>query len=382
MAGGVPVIHYALVNGAPSILAVVDDRLVWILDAYTTSPYYPYSQRFDLGTLTGGTEPGALSGTANYIRNSVKVVVDAYDGTLDFHIVEEDDPVVQAWANAFPALFDAPEPSDDLRAHFRYPQDIFTVQSHVYLTYHIEDPFDFYSQEDAWAIPQNPRATEGDAEVPPTYLLIQFPGEEEQEFALTRPFTPRARNNMISFMAGRSEPDKYGELVLFQFPRERLVLGPVQVDNLINQDVEVSQTLTLLGQEGSEVSFGSLLTLPIDESILYVRPLFVTGENIGIPELKRVILVYGERVVMADTFEEALVGLIGEEVTPPDEPGREPSGDGEGEQPPKISPDAQKILREAARLYDEAQAALEDGDFAEYGRLIEELGQLLEQAKR
>jgi uncharacterized protein len=358
-------------------LAVVDDRLVWILDAYTTSPYYPYSQRFDLGGLVGGGEAGALSGTANYIRNSVKVVVDAYDGTIDFHIVEEDDPVVRAWRNVFPALFDAPEPSDDLRAHFRYPQDIFAVQSHVYLTYHIEDPFDFYSQEDAWAIPQNPR--EGDTEVPPTYLLIQFPGEDEQEFALTRPFTPRARNNMISFMAGRSEPGNYGELVLFQFPRERLVLGPVQVDNLINQDVEISRTLALLDQRGSRVEFGTLINLPIEESILYVQPIYVTAENIGIPELKRVIAVIGERIAFEETFDEALAALFDVDDLPLAEAPEEPE---EPEEPPAEEIlDLAALISEANDLFNDAQAALQNGDWAAYGRLIERLGQLLQQAE-
>jgi uncharacterized membrane protein (UPF0182 family) len=185
---------------------------------------------------------------------------------------------------------------------------------------------------------------------------------------------------MIAFMVARSDPGHYGEVVILQFPRSKLVVGPLQVHNLINQDVDVSQTLTLLGQEGSEVSFGSLVTLPIDDSILYVQPLFVTGESIGIPELKRVLLVYGEQVVMGDSFEDALADLFGTAVPDTEEPpkGGEPKPG--GEEPP-AGGDLRSVLDQASRLYEDAQKALADGDFAEYGRLIEELGRLLEQAK-
>ena len=383
-------------------VAVVDSRLVWILDGYTTTRWYPYSQRFDAGESIESTDSGVLDTEINYIRNSVKIVVDARDGTMDFFVIDEEDPLIRAWRNAFPALFTTEEPSDDLKAHFRYPEDLFKIQSEVYLSYHMDDPADFYSKEDEWAIPQgggNAAATTSDASagtttttttssqnVDPTYLLISLPDETEEEFLLTRPFTPRARNNMISLMLARSDPENYGELRLLQFPRQVTVLGPTQIDNLINQDVEISQTLTLLQQEGSLVEFGSLLTLPVQDSLIYVMPLFITAENAGIPELKRVVVVFGEEVAMEETFEAALAQVFDLEEEPdiggePDEPD-EPTDPTEEDPPePAEDPQLQRILEEAADIYERAQAALERGDFETYGRLIEELGRLLEQAQ-
>ena len=379
--------------------AVVDGRLVWILDAYTHTRWYPYSQRFDGSSLIDSGARGVLSDEVNYIRNSVKVVVDAEDGTMDFHVVDEEDPLIAAWSQAFPSLFTAEEPSEDLRAHFRYPEDLFKIQSEVFLTYHMDDPADFYSKEDEWEVPRTGIDNDaGDAastvstastvatssNVDPTYLLMSLPGETEEEFVLARPFTPRARNNMIAMMLARSDPDNYGELRVLQFPRQVTVLGPVQVNNLINQDVEVSQTLTLLQQEGSEVEFGSLVTLPIQDSILYVQPLFITADDEGIPELKRVVLVFGEEVVMEESFEEALATLFDLQQQPGDGPD-EPT-DPEPDEP--VEPDAPvgdglaaETLREAAELYEQAQDALAEGDFETYGRLIEELGALLEDAQ-
>ena len=379
--------------------AVVDDRLVWILDGYTSTRWYPYAQRFDAGDLIESTNRGVLNTDVNYIRNSVKVVVDARDGTMDFYVVDEEDPLIRAWRNAFPALFTDEEPTDDLRAHFRYPEDLFKIQSEVYLAYHMEDPANFYSKEDEWAIPQGggnaPATTTGSGttttgssgNVDPTYLLISLPGETEEEFLLTRPFTPRARNNMISLMLARSDPENYGELRILQFPRQVTVLGPTQIDNLINQDVEISQTLTLLQQEGSRVEFGSLLTLPIEDSLMYVMPLFITADNAGIPELKRVVVVFGEEVAMEETFDDALAEVFGLDAGPgvsgPDvdePPDEEPPGDQEPE-PPALDSELARILQEAAGLYERAQEALARGDFETYGRLIEQLGDLLQQAE-
>jgi uncharacterized protein len=376
---------------ADPYIANVDGRLVWILDGYTATPWYPYSERFDAGAILGNATDGRLGGEVNYARNSVKIVVDAYDGTMKFYVIDEDDALIQAWRKAFPVLFADEEPSPNLQAHFRYPEDLFKLQSEVFTTYHINDPNDFYSKEDVWAIPTELSEIEVDTTVgqpiggetsatDPTYLLIQLPQEPEAEFLLARPFTPRARNNMISFMVGRSDPGKYGELVILQFPRQKLVEGPSQIDNLINQDVEVSRTLTLLGQEGSEVSFGSLVILPIEESILYVRPLFVTADTLGIPELKRVLLVFGEEVVMADNFEEGLAELFGAQV-PEDARPPQPERPGRGEEPAPTG-ELGQLIREAAALYERAQEALADGDFEEYGRLIEELGRLLAEAER
>lgn len=362
--------------------AVIDGRVVWILDAYTSTRHYPYSERFDASAILDHPEEGVLAGAVNYIRNSVKVVVDAHDGTMDFYIVDPDDPLIQTWQKAFPDLFTAGEPSDALREHFRYPEDLFEMQSEVFLTYHMEDPDDFYSKTDTWGIPINPIADEGatfqrSPFVVPTYLLVQLPGETEADFVLTRPFTPRARNNMIAFMVARSDPEDYGEMLTLEFPRSIQVPGPIQVDNAINQDVEISQTLTLLRQGGSNVDFGSLVILPIEESILYVQPLFVTAETVGIPELKRVVVALGEEVAMEETFEEALATLFGLAEPAPEEPS-EPPPDGEPEEPG----DLRALIEQAADLYDRAQAALADGDFETYGRLIERLGRVLAEAER
>jgi uncharacterized protein len=366
-------------------ITAVDDRLVWILDAYTVSPWYPYSQRFDMDEIVGSGEQSALEGDANYVRNSVKVMVDAYDGTMEFHIIDEEDPLIQAWRKAFPALFTDEELPADIQEHFRYPEDLFKLQSEVYLTYHMNEAGAFYSKEDEWEIPdvsnqQDTIATTAATQVAPTYLLFELPGESEEEFLITQSFTPRARDNMISFMVARSDPDVYGELINLQFPRQQRVPGPAQVNATINQDFEIAQNLTLLRQEGSQVTFGSLVTLPIEDSILYVQPVFVRAEGIAIPELKRVVVVFGEEVVMEESFEEALASLFGlEEPQPPTEPQPEP---GPGEEPaPTDGGELEDVIAEAGRLYERAQRALADGDFETYGRLIQRLGRLLEQAQ-
>jgi len=373
--------------------AVVDGRVVWILDAYTSTDSYPYSQRFDLDQILSdqtalSASSGVLEGDVNYVRNSVKVVVDAYDGTLKLYIVDDSDPLIQAWRNVFPDLFTTEEPSEDLQAHFRYPEDLFDVQSEVYLTYHMTNPDDFYAKEDAWALPINPLADDlSGTNIPrppfvtPTYLLIQLPGETEPEFVLSRPFTPRARNNMISLMIARSDPEHYGEYLTLNFPSGKQVPGPIQVDNSINQDVEISQTLTLLRQGGSEVDFGSLVMLPIEDSILYVQPLFVTAENVGIPEIGRVVLALGADVVMEETFEEALTTLF--DLDADREPEPEPTDEPEPG-PPDDEPTStlEELIAEAGRIYEQAQQALSDGDFETYGRLIERLGSILTELQR
>jgi uncharacterized protein len=366
-------------------IAAVDDRLVWILDAYTASPWYPYSQRFDLDDIVGSGEEGALEGDANYVRNSVKVVVDAYDGTMKFYVIDDEDPLIQAWRKAFPALFTEEEVPEAIREHFRYPEGLFKIQSEAYLTYHMDDPEAFYAKEDEWEIPdvttqEDTIATIPTTRVEPTYLLIQLPGESEEEFLLTQSFTPRARFNMISLIVARSDPEDYGQLIALQFPRQERVPGPTQVNATINQDVEIAQNLTLLRQEGSEVIFGSLVTLPIEDSILYVQPVFVRSEGIAIPELKRVVVVFGEEAVMEESFEGALAGVFGlEEPQAPTEPEPEPAP---GEEPaPTDDGELQEVIAEAGRLYERAQGALADGDFETYGRLIERLGRLLEQAQ-
>ncbi|MGH2792193.1 MAG: UPF0182 family protein, partial [Actinomycetota bacterium] len=219
----------------------------------------------------------------------MKVVVDAYDGTMDFHIVDEEDPLIEAWRDTFPDLFTTEEPSDELRAHFRYPEDLLEVQSEVYLRYHVDDPLTFYSRNDEWEVAHTQSGSEDLVE--PTYLLISLPGETEEEFLISRPFTPRDRNNMNALLVGRSDPDHYGELLTLDFPSSPPVEGPAQINNLINQNEEISRDITLLSDQGSTIIFGSLVNLPINDSILYVQPLFIEASSAaavdggGIPEL-------------------------------------------------------------------------------------------------
>lgn len=354
----------------------IDGRLIWVLDGYTHTNHFPYSQREDVGDFISTEQEGVLDEEINYLRNSVKITVDAYDGTMKFYIIDDTDPMVRAWSSAFPALFTEDSPPTELIEHFRYPEDLFKIQSELYRTYHMGDPADFYEKQDEWGVPEDPVA---EGSVAPTYLLFRLPGETEDEFMLARPFTPRARRNMVALMAGRSDPGHYGELVTLEFPRDILVPGPVQVDNFINQDTEISPQLTLLRTEGSNVEFGRLITLPIEDTILYAQPIFVTAENVGIPELKKVALVFGEEAVMGDTFEEALTELFDLDavVEPTPSPSPTSGGDDEEEPPPSSLRD---LIERASRLYERAQQALSDGDFELYGRLIEQLGRLLERA--
>ena len=371
--------------------AVVDGRLVYIVDAYTTTEWYPYSERYDLSNIVAHAEAGVLSGTTSYVRNSVKVVVDAYDGTMDFYVVDESDPLIQAWRKIFPALFTDEEPSADLEAHFRYPEDLFDVQSEVYTKYHMTDPLVFFNAEDQWTIPLDPHPSEeaASSELPSRYLLTQLPGETEEEFLLARPFTPRNRPNMIAFMVARSDPENYGEVLALQFPRQRAVLGPTQADNLINQEPEFSETRTLLGQRGSSLVHGAQVILPIDDSVLYVAPLYVVAENVGIPELKYVAIVYNEEVAFETTFDGALAelfgledGLASGEPEEPEEPEEPTEPGGPGEPTAGVDERVQALIARAGRLYNQAQEALADGDFEEYGRLIEQLGDLIDRADR
>jgi uncharacterized protein len=300
---------------------------------------------------------------------------------MKFYVVDKADPLIQAWEKAFPSLFTAGEPASDLLAHFRYPEDLFKVQSEVYRIYHMTQPAVFYQKEDAWAIPRNPLARsqlaldplQEPSDLPPTYLLIQLPGESQDQFLLTRPFTPRGRDNMISFFTANSGPTGYGDLQTLLFPRQRPILSPFQINNLINQDVTISRALSLLSTGGSTVIFGSQVVLPIKDSILYVQPLFVSASNVGNPELKRVIVAFNGDTVMRNTLGQALAALFGQPAAPNPQPPGKPGGGGGGQNP------NQNLIQKANSLYQRAQSALQKGDFATYGRLTKQLGRVLQQ---
>jgi uncharacterized membrane protein (UPF0182 family) len=346
--------------------AIVDGRLTWIWDAYTVSDTYPYSQRVDLGEQTGED----LEGEANYIRNSVKVVVDAYDGTMTFYVVDPEDPIIQAWQEVFPDLFTpGTEAPQALQEHFRYPEDMFRVQAHQYTSYHVSDPAQFYQGQDFWAVPevpldaQNPDA--GTIELEPYYVLLTLPDGTDDKFLLFSPFTPADRPNMVAWMAADSDPGTYGQLTAFEFQAQN-VNGPGQVSSLINQDTEVSQQITLLSQLGSRVIYGDILAIPIGDSFLYVQPLYLqaSGQQ-GIPELKRIVVVNGEDVTMGTNLEEALALAFGEDA---------PSGPSEPTEPGvpgAPTPDVAELLAQAQEHFDAAQDALQEGDLGTYQQEID-----------
>jgi uncharacterized protein len=347
--------------------AIVDGRIVWIWDAYTTTDQYPYSEPVDLGSVVSPGSPDApqLSGSANYIRNSVKVVVDAHSGAMTYYVADPDDPIIRVWSQAFPELFtNLEDATPDLLAHFRYPESLFQVQAERYTNYHVTEPTVFYGKQDFWALPADPTVTsvEGGVAMRPYYVLMRLPGETEESFSLILPFTPQGRQNLVAWVAARSDPGEgYGEIVSFQFPTGLNVDGPTQVFARINQDATFSAERTLLSQGGSDVLFGDFLVIPIEDSLLYVQPVYVKAvqEN-AIPELKRIVVVNGGVIGLGNTLREALLASLGEVVPPPDDGGEEP--------PPTGTVDEQvaALLVEAEQHFVAAEAALRDGDLATY----------------
>jgi uncharacterized membrane protein (UPF0182 family) len=252
----------------------------------------------------------------NYIRNPVKVTVDAYHGTVRFYLVEPDEPLAATYGRMFPGLLrPLAEMPEDLRAHIRYPQDLLAIQARTYAAFHMLDPQVFYNREDLWTIPT--RKVDGrEVEMEPYYTIMRLPGETREEFILLLPFTPVRRDNMIAWLAARSDGPNYGKLVLFDFPKGKLVFGPRQVDARIDQDAFISQQISLWSQAGSQVIRGSLLAIPIEESLLYVQPLYLAAERGRLPELKRVIAAYGNRIAMEETLDQSLERLFGRAARP------------------------------------------------------------------
>ena len=333
--------------------ALVDDRIVWIMDGYTWSGDYPYSEPWY-----------GLS----YVRNSVKITVDAYNGTTTLYAFDPDDPVLQAWSTIFPDLLTpAEEIPDSIREHFRYPEDLFTIQAQVFRNYHMTNPQVFYNKEDSWQLPGE---REEQGAMDPYYVLMTLPGETVEDFQMIVPFTPINRDNMIGWMSAKSDPEDYGKRTVYQFPKQKVILGPQQVSARINQDETISPQISLWSQRGSQVLFGNMLVIPLDEAIVYIQPLYLQAEETAIPELTRVIVVYADKVEMAPDLESALLAVFGEE--PAEEVAPDTGVDtGAGED----ALDATIGLAE--ELYQDALDAQKSGDWAEYGRLIEELGRVL-----
>ncbi|HWP60091.1 MAG TPA: UPF0182 family protein [Candidatus Acidoferrales bacterium] len=335
-------------------------RLFWIIDGYTTSEHYPYSQ------------PTRRVG--NYIRNSVKAVVDAYHGSVTFFLSDPEDPVVQAYARAFPGLFRPLEAMPEgLLAHIRYPQDLFEIQARIYATYHMQDPQVFYNKEDLLSIPRT--TVEGrEIEMEPYYTIMRLPGEKKEEFILLLPFTPNRRDNMRAWLAARSDPPNYGKLIALDFPKAKLVYGPKQIEARINQDTFISQQLSLWNQQGSQVIRGSLLAIPIEQSLLYVQPLYLAAADKGsLPELKRVITAFGNQIAMEETLENSLQRIFG----------------GRAAKPPAqavVLADKTTLAKSQAdralEHYQRAQDFLRQGNWAGFGDELKRLEQALKEMQK
>lgn len=376
-----------------------EGRLFWIYDAYTTTSRYPYSQPYN--------------GRENYVRNSIKVVVDAYNGTLDYYIIDESDPIAMTYSKIFDDLFkSADEMPDSIKKHLRYPQDLFKIQSQIYKNYHMQDPVVYYNREDVWEIPQE-NYQGSTINVEPYYIMNQLPGEEKGEFILMTPFTPSNRDNMVAWMAARNDGEHYGELFTYRFPKDQLVYGPNQIESRIDQESEISQLLSLWSQRGSEVIRGNMLVIPVNNSVLYVEPIFLQAEGGGIPELRRVIVSYKNKIIMRENLEKALKAMFdeGKGLSVPEEDVKElqeetgmdleESGiDADIDDPEAEDEDAQQeeqrseesddlmqfsrteLISQANDLYQQAQQDLQNGDFASYGETINELGEVLNQLTR
>ena len=355
-------------------IVILDGKLYWIHDAYTVSDRYPYSQ--------------PISPDVNYIRNSVKVVTDAYNGTLTFYVADAEDPLVRTYAAIFPGLF---TPGDQmpagLREHLRYPEGLFNAQAAMYRTYHMRDVNVFYNKEDQWNIPREVFG-ESDQPVEAYYVIIRLPGNGGEEFMLIQPFTPATKDNLIAWMAGRSDTPNYGQLVVYRFPKNALVYGPRQIEARIDQEPDISSQLSLWGQRGSRVIRGNLLIIPMEHSLLYVEPLYLQAEQGQIPELKRVILASGDRIVMSESLGGALVKLFGEggsaSVGPREAPeGKSPAEGAPAEAaeqlPADLSQQAYALARQADAHYALAQAALQKGDWATYGAEMDAVQQAIQQ---
>jgi hypothetical protein len=281
----------------PYMVISAAGRIVWLLDGYTVSDRFPYS--------------APTRGLGNYVRNAVKVTVDAYDGAVHFYVADPADPLIRTIARIFPGLL---KPLDampaDLRAHIRYPEGLFRIQAGVYAVYHMRDTQVFYNKEDLWSIPVRP--LDGHERVmEPYYLILRLPGEKKEEFVLLIPFTPSKKDNLAAWLAARSDPPNYGKLVVYDFPKQKLIYGPRQIEARIDQDSFISQQLTLWNQRGSQVIRGNLLVVPIDRSLVYVEPLYIAAEKGQLPELKRVIVGFGDRIAMDETLDGAMARVFG-----------------------------------------------------------------------
>lgn len=338
-------------------MVVADGKLYWIVDAYTSTDRYPYSQTMPLD-----------GGKINYIRNSVKAVIDAYDGRVAFYQVDSKDPIINTYSKIFPNLFrPLSAMPESLKTHLRYPEDIFTLQTAIYTVYHMDNPQIFYNREDQWEIPSIGEASETSdgrkaTVLAPRHMIMKLPGEKKEEFILMLPFTPRAKDNLSAWMVARNDGENYGKLLVYRFPKQKLVFGPKQIIGRINQDAEISKLISLWDQRGSQVIQGPLLVIPIEESLIYVRPLYLKAEAGKIPELKRVIVAYENKIAMEETLEEGLAKIFGTTTV---------------EKTKKVEVKEENLIRQANETFEKALRAQKEGDWTRYGEEIKRLGEIL-----
>ena len=337
-------------------------RLYWIVDAYTTSTNYPYSQPYS-----------GRTGTSNYIRNSVKVVVDAYNGTVNFYVMDKDEPIARTYQKIYPKLFkDFDQMPAALRQHIRYPNDFFEIQAKIYSRYHMSNVRVFYQDEDRWSIADEIYGTK-QQEMTPNYYIVNLPGEKDAEFINSIPFTPKSKQNMTALMIARNDGKNYGKLLLYEFPKSKTVYGPMQVEAQIDQNTEISQDFSLWSSAGSQYSRGNLFVIPIKDSLLYVEPVYLEASNSAIPEVKRVIVVYGDKIAYESTLGDALQELFGDNGGADTSKSVKKNG--------KKNKSQMDYIREAQKAYDEGQSALKEGDWAGYGKQMDALKEALDHLK-
>lgn len=360
---------------ADPYLVISEGKLYWMIDAYSISSRYPYATPYEISSRTGFDVNYFTD--INYIRNAAKVVIDAYNGTVNYYMADSTDPLVQTYNKIFPGVFKPMSNMPaDLHKHIRYPEMMFRAQTQVLLTYHMQDPQVFYNKGDLWSIPNEIVETaEEETPMEPYYVVMKLPGQAKEQFLLMRPFTPATKNNMVAWMGAISDPENYGKTVLYLFPKDELVYGPAQIEAKINQDPVISPQLSLWDQRGSQVNRGNLLVIPIDKSILYVKPLYLQSRSSQIPELARVVVVYGERVVMENTLEAALQRLFGgSSITQP-----QPSPAGTPTARPSIpaggavSGEVRRLIDQAVSEFNQAQDLQRKGDWAGYGEKINQM---------
>ena len=350
---------YLAFDGDPYLVIDKEGNLFWIQDAYTYTNKYPYSQPFD-------------DWGNNYLRNSVKITTNAYTGELNFYIADGTDPIVKTLGKIFPELYKSIyQMPDDLRKHVRYPEDLFKVQAEMYTTFHMSDPWVFYNKEDPWIIP-NEIVDDKQQKMEPYYINMTLSGEKNEEFVLMMPFSPKSRPNMIAWMGARMDGENYGKIMVYNFPKQETIYGPEQVESRINQNTSIAQQLTLWDQRGVRVYRGNLLVIPVDNSILYIEPIYLQADNSKLPELKRIIAGFGEKLVMEPTLDQALIKLFGEgpAVSQPEQPEENPA-----EETPAQS--VKDLAKQARDLYDQATEQLKEGNWAGYGESIDKLNAII-----